>query len=82
MVYCQTPVINFTMKAIIIEDEKLSAEHLENLLKKIDSTIEIVAIVDSVKKSLALFASGIKADLLFVDIHLAAGELEGPAERR
>ncbi|HEY0029955.1 MAG TPA: LytTR family DNA-binding domain-containing protein [Bacteroidia bacterium] len=61
------------MKAIIIEDEKLSAEHLELLLKKIDSGIEIIATVDSVKKSLELLNSGVKADLLFVDVHLADG---------
>lgn len=61
------------MKAIIIEDEKLSAEHLEHLLKKIDPGIEVTAIVDSVKKSLELLTGRIKADLLFVDIHLADG---------
>lgn len=61
------------MKVIIIEDEKLSAEHLGNLLTKIDSTIEILAVVDSVKKSIELFSNGTEADLLFVDIHLADG---------
>ena len=61
------------MKAIIIEDEKLSAEYLENLLKRINPTIEIIAVIDSVKKSLELFNNGLKADLLFVDIHLADG---------
>ncbi len=61
------------MKAIIIEDEKLSAEHLQRLLKKIDSSIEIITSIDSVKKSIETFNSGIKADLLFVDIHLADG---------
>ena len=61
------------MKAIIIEDEKLSAEHLSTLLKKVDSTISIIAIFDSVKKSVEEFTNGLKADLLFVDIHLADG---------
>lgn len=61
------------MKAIIIEDEKLSAEHLCNLLKRIDDTIEIIATFDSVKKSIAGFQKGIKADVLFVDVHLADG---------
>ncbi len=61
------------MKVIIIEDEKLSAEHLENLLKKIDSSIEIVSVVDSVKRSIEMFSKGVDADLLFVDIHLADG---------
>ena len=61
------------MKAIIIEDEKLSAEHLSNLLKRIDASIEIIAHFDSIKKSINEFQKGIKADVLFVDVHLADG---------
>ncbi len=61
------------MKAIIIEDEKLSAEHLATLLKKIDATIEIIAYFDTVKKTVEEFKKGLKADLLFVDVHLADG---------
>ena len=61
------------MNAIIIEDEKLSAEHLALLLKKIDPSISIIANLDSVKKSVDEFKKGLKADLLFVDIHLADG---------
>ena len=61
------------MKAIIIEDEKLSAEHLCNLLKKIDPSIEVLETFDTIKKSTEAFNSGLKADLLFVDIHLADG---------
>lgn len=61
------------MKAIIIEDERLSAEHLSNLLKRIDTSIEIIAYYDSIKKSIAEFQKGIKADVLFVDVHLADG---------
>ena len=61
------------MKAIIIEDEKLSAEHLSNLLKRIDTSIEIIAHYDSVKKSINEFQKGIKADILFLDVHLADG---------
>lgn len=61
------------MKVILIEDEKLTAEHLETLLKKIDASIEVVAVFDSVKKSIEAFKQEIKADLLFVDIHLSDG---------
>ncbi len=61
------------MKVIIIEDEMLSAEHLELLLKRIDPEISIIGIFDSVKKSVIEFERGLKADLLFVDIHLADG---------
>ena len=61
------------MKVIIIEDEKLSAEHLCNLLKRIDASIEVVAIFDSVKKSVEVLKKEPQIDLLFVDIHLADG---------
>lgn len=61
------------MKAIIIEDEKLSAEHLEHLLKRIDSAIEVVAKFDTVKGSIESLNKGITADLIFMDIHLADG---------
>lgn len=61
------------MKAVIIEDEKLSADHLETLLKKLDDSIEIIARFDSVKKSVEAIKKGITADLFFMDIHLADG---------
>lgn len=61
------------MKAIIIEDEKLSAEHLQTLIKKVDETIDIIAIFGTVKETVDAFNKGITADLLFVDIHLADG---------
>lgn len=61
------------MKAIIIEDEKLSAEHLATLLQKADPSFRVTAIFDSVKKSVSEFKKGLNADLLFVDVHLADG---------
>jgi DNA-binding LytR/AlgR family response regulator len=61
------------MKVVIIEDEKLSAEHLQMMLKKIDAQIEIIAVIDSVRKSVAVFKEGLQADLLFLDIHLGDG---------
>ncbi|MCE3226315.1 MAG: hypothetical protein K0S32_866 [Bacteroidetes bacterium] len=61
------------MRAIIIEDEKLSAEHLVNLLKKIDKQIVIVDVFDSVKSVVSALEKGVTADLLFMDIHLADG---------
>ncbi len=61
------------MNAIIIEDERLSAEHLCNLLKKIDPGITVLSTFDSVRQSVLAFKNGIRADLLFVDIHLADG---------
>ena len=61
------------MNAIIIEDEILSAEHLSNLLRKVDPDILVLATYDSVRQTIQAFRTGIKADLLFVDIHLADG---------
>jgi DNA-binding LytR/AlgR family response regulator len=61
------------MNVIIIEDEKLSAEHLSNLLGKIDSGIHVIDIFDTISKSIHAFKNGLKADLLFVDVHLADG---------
>jgi DNA-binding LytR/AlgR family response regulator len=61
------------MNIIIIEDEHLSAEHLSTLLKKIDKSIDIIGISDSVKKSIKLLSETPNVDLLFVDIHLADG---------
>ena len=61
------------MNAIIIEDEKLSAEHLCNLLKKIDESITVRHTFDSIRQSINAFNNGIRADLLFMDIHLADG---------
>lgn len=61
------------MNAIIIEDEKLSADHLINLLKKTGRDIRVVAVFDSIRSSLKAFKSGMLVDLLFVDIHLGDG---------
>ena len=61
------------MKVVIVEDEKLSAEHLALLLKKVDENIEIIKFIDTVKSTVKLFADGLKCDLIFMDIHLADG---------
>lgn len=61
------------MKVVIVEDEKLSAEHLCLLLQRIDNTIEVVQYLDTVKSTINAFQEGVEADLLFLDIHLADG---------
>jgi DNA-binding LytR/AlgR family response regulator len=61
------------MKVVIVEDEKLSAEHLALLLQRLDNTIEVVQYLDTVKATIKAFQEGLKADLLFLDIHLADG---------
>ena len=61
------------MKAVIVEDEKPSAEHLSMLLQRLDPTIEVVQYLDTVKGTVQAFQEGLQADLLFLDIHLADG---------
>lgn len=61
------------MKVVIIEDEKLSAEHLTVLLQKIDSSIVVVESFDTISASVTAFKEGLNADLIFMDIHLADG---------
>ncbi len=61
------------MKVVIIEDEKLSAEHLTVLLQKIDPAITVIKYFDTIKTSVTAFKEGLTADLIFMDIHLADG---------
>ncbi len=61
------------MKTIIIEDEQLAARRLENMVKSIDPTIEIVAKLESVEDSVKWFKNNPHPDLIFLDIHLEDG---------
>ncbi len=61
------------MKVVIIEDEKLAADHLSDLIKKYDGTIEILTRLESVKKSVEWFNTNPQPDLAFFDIQLADG---------
>jgi DNA-binding LytR/AlgR family response regulator len=61
------------MNVLIIEDEPQAAQRLENLLRSIDPKIEVLSILDSVRKSIAWLKSNPKPDLIFMDIQLADG---------
>ena len=61
------------MKVVIIEDEKLSADHLELLISKLDIGIKVVDQLDTVKSAIKAFETGLICDLIFIDIHLADG---------
>jgi DNA-binding LytR/AlgR family response regulator len=61
------------MKTIIIEDEQLAARRLENMVKSIDPTIEIIAKLESVNESVEWFQRNEQPDLIFLDIHLEDG---------
>jgi DNA-binding LytR/AlgR family response regulator len=58
------------MKAIIIEDEEFAAIRLEKMINDCDSTIDIVAKLQSVKESVAWLKSNPNPDLIFLDIQL------------
>lgn len=60
------------MKTIIIEDEKLAAERLEELIKEIDPSIKISAMLTSVEQSIKYLKQN-KPDLIFLDIQLEDG---------
>jgi DNA-binding LytR/AlgR family response regulator len=58
------------MKVIIIEDEVLAARRLKQMIHEYDSTIEIVAELESVEESIKWFQNNAEPDLIFLDIHL------------
>ncbi len=58
------------MKVVIIEDEKIAADHLETLIREIDPGIEIMERIGSVRSAVSWFMEN-KADLIFLDIHLS-----------
>lgn len=62
------------MKVVIIEDEHLSAQRLEQMLKKYDQEIQVMAELPSVSESVEWFKSNPDPDLIFMDIHLEDGQ--------
>jgi DNA-binding LytR/AlgR family response regulator len=61
------------MKVVIIEDEIPAQERLQRLLDEIDSSIKVVAKIESVREGVKYFANNEAPDLLFMDIQLADG---------
>ncbi len=60
------------MRTIIIEDEKLAAERLKELIQEIDPSIEVSAILPSVEGAVHWLSHN-KPDLIFLDIQLEDG---------
>lgn len=58
------------MNTIIIEDENLSAQRLEGMLKKCDSSIRVLAMLPSVAESVEWLRQHEMPDLVLMDIHL------------
>ena len=61
------------MKVLIFEDERLNAERLSDLLKRYDSNIEILAILESVKQGVQWLTNNPSPELIFMDIRLTDG---------
>ena len=61
------------MKCLIVEDEKVAAERLIKLINQYDSGFEILAVTQSIAKSVEWFNSHPEPDLVFMDIQLADG---------
>ena len=61
------------MRAVIIEDEKIAADSLKNLICQLDENIEVVAMLQTVEDSVEWLDNNKHPDILFVDIHLADG---------
>lgn len=61
------------MRVLILEDEIKAARELNNLILRIDDTIVVTAIIDSVEKGKQWFDENENPDLIFSDIQLADG---------
>jgi len=61
------------MRVIIVEDEPLAAERLNDLILQYDAAIEVVAIFESIKKTVEWFNEEHPVDLAFFDIQLSDG---------
>lgn len=60
------------MNVLIVEDEELSAERLQNLIRNIDPGIRVLGIIPSVFETIAYLENkaNTQPDLIFLDIHL------------
>lgn len=61
------------MNVLLVEDEIYASQHLENLLKKYDSNIVVLAKLDSIKKTVKWLNENERPDIIFLDIQLADG---------
>jgi len=61
------------MKCLVIEDEKVAALRLLELIKTYDPKIEVLEIIQSVKKAVEWLNNNQAPDLIFMDIQLADG---------
>lgn len=60
------------MNVLIVEDEKLAAERLIQMIQKVELDIDVLAVISSVKETISWLKKH-KADLIFLDIQLSDG---------
>lgn len=61
------------MKVVILEDEKLAAQRMQQLLKKCIPNLELMATLQSVESAIKWFATNPEPELIFSDIQLGDG---------
>lgn len=62
------------MRILIVEDEIPAAKRLNKMLLEINDEIEVMDQLDAVKTTVDFLQSGMRPDLMFLDIHLADGD--------
>ncbi|HOP08575.1 MAG TPA: response regulator, partial [candidate division Zixibacteria bacterium] len=63
------------MKVVIVEDEFVAAQNLERMIQAVDGSMEIQAVLQSVEESVEWFSLNASPDVVFMDIHLADGDV-------
>ena len=61
------------MKALIIEDEEPAAEKLKKSIQKADTSIQIAAVIGSVREAVHYLKNNPAPELIFMDIELSDG---------
>jgi two-component system LytT family response regulator len=61
------------MNVLIVEDEKLAANRLEKLLLSSSHNVQVLAKLDTIKKTVEWLEDELEPDLVFMDIQLADG---------
>ena len=61
------------MKVIIFEDESRAANHLIRLLGRVDTNMQVIATLESVRDGIRYLQNNAEPDLIFSDIQLADG---------
>ncbi|MEQ9425562.1 MAG: response regulator, partial [Cyclobacteriaceae bacterium] len=61
------------MKVVIIEDEAPAFRRLQKILEEVDSSIEIIEVIDSVEEAVKWIQNHHEPDLFFMDIQLSDG---------